>query len=131
MAYDEACSELFTALDEIDTALATRRYLCGSQVTLADVRLFTTLFRFDTVYYGLFKCNCRRIKDYEYLGAYLRDLYQLPGVAQTCDVDAVKQDYYGMLFPLNPGTIIPAGPDLGDLMVPHGRKAIGQTPSTV
>jgi glutathionyl-hydroquinone reductase len=130
-AYDQACGELFATLDDIDAALATRRYLCGHHVTLADVRLFTTLFRFDTVYYGLFKCNRRRIKDYQHLGAYLRDLYQLPGVAQTCDVDAVKQDYYGMLFPLNPGAIIPAGPDLGDLMVPHGREALGQTPSAV
>lgn len=130
-AYDQACSQLFEALDEIDAALATRRYLCGDQVTLADVRLFTTLYRFDTVYYGLFKCNRRRIKDYQHLGAYLRDLYQLPGVDQTCDVDAVKQDYYGMLFPLNPGAIIPAGPDLDDLRVPHGREAIGQMPSAV
>ncbi|WP_110987210.1 glutathione S-transferase family protein [Acaryochloris thomasi] len=131
IAYDEACGQLFTALDEIDAALATHRYLCGDHVTLADVRLFTTLYRFDTVYYGLFKCNRRRIKDYQYLGAYLRDLYQLPGVAETCNVEAVKRDYYGMLFPLNPGAIIPAGPDLEDLRVPHGRESVSQTPSAV
>lgn len=121
-AYDKACSEVFSTLDEIDLALSDSRYLCGDRVTLADVRLFTTLFRFDAVYFGLFKCNRRRIQDYKHLGAYLRDLYQLSGVAQTCDIDAVKRDYYGNLFPLNPGGIIPAGPDMTNLMEPHGRK---------
>ncbi len=111
-AYNSACNELFAVLDEIDESLATSRYLCGDSLTLADVRLFTTLFRFDIVYYGLFKCNLRRIQDYENLGPYLRDLYQLPAVADTCDIEAVKRDYYGNLFPLNPGGIIPAGPDL-------------------
>ncbi len=120
-AYDKACDEVFATLDEIDAVLAQRRYLCGDRVTLADVRLFTTLFRFDAVYFGLFKCNRRRIQDYQHLGAYLRDLYQLPGVAQTCDIDAVKRDYYGNLFPLNPGGIIPAGPDMASLMEPHRR----------
>ncbi|NEQ34207.1 MAG: glutathione S-transferase family protein, partial [Leptolyngbya sp. SIO4C5] len=100
--------------------------LCGAQLTLADVRLFTTLFRFDIVYYGLFKCNRRRIQDYTYLGPYLRDLYQLPGVAETCNLAAVKQDYYGNLFPLNPGGIIPDGPDISDLQAPHGREKLGQ-----
>jgi len=121
-AYDTACNELFSVLDEIDAALATSRYLCGDKVTLADVRLFTTLFRFDAVYYGLFKCNRRRIQDYEHLGAYLRDLYQLPGVPGTCSLEAVKRDYYGNLFPLNPGGIIPAGPDVSYLLEPHGRE---------
>nr|WP_245395611.1 glutathione S-transferase family protein [Anthocerotibacter panamensis] len=120
-AYDTACTELFTTLDELDAVLQTRRYLCGDRVTLADVRLFTTLFRFDVVYYGLFKCNRRRICDYPNLGAYLRDLYQLPGVAGTCDLESIKQDYYGNLFPLNPGGIIPAGPDMASLLEPHGR----------
>jgi len=125
-AYDEACNELFAALDEIDAALAMSRYLCGNGVTLADVRLFTTLFRFDVVYYGLFKCNRRRIQDYENLGPYLRDLYQLPGVADTCDLQAVKRDYYGNLFPLNPGGIIPAGPDMTRLLEPHDRESLGK-----
>ena len=125
VAYDEACNELFSALDEIDTALATRRYLCGDRLTLADIRLFTTLFRFDVVYYTLFKCNRRRIQDYENLGPYLRDLYQLPGVAGTCDLGAVKRDYYGNLFPLNPGGIIPAGPDAASFLQPHNRDRIG------
>jgi len=123
-AYEKACNELFAALDEIDATLETSRYLCGDNVTLTDVRLFTTLFRFDIVYYGLFKCNRRRIQDYQNLGAYLRDLYQLPGVAGTCDLESVKQDYYGNLFPLNPGGIIPSGPDMTNLLEPHARASI-------
>jgi len=117
-AYDRAVTELFEALDAIDQALAQRPYLCGDTVTLTDVRLFTTLFRFDVVYYSLFKCNRRRIQDYAHLGPYLRRLYQLPGVAATCDIEAVKRDYYGNLFPLNPGGIIPSGPDLEYLNTP-------------
>lgn len=128
-AYSKACDQLFIVLDEIDAALKTSRYLCGDRITLADVRLFTTLFRFDIVYYGLFKCNRRRIQDYEYLGAYLRDLYQLPGVAGTCDLESIKRDYYGNLFPLNPGGIIPSGPDLRNLLEPHGRDSIGKQPA--
>ncbi|NER32198.1 MAG: glutathione S-transferase family protein, partial [Symploca sp. SIO1C4] len=124
-AYEKACDELFATLDEIDTALEMNRYLCGNKVTLADVRLFTTLFRFDIVYYGLFKCNRYRIKDYRNLSSYLRDLYQLPGVADTCDLESVKRDYYGNLFPLNPGGIIPSGPDLKSLLEPHGRQDLG------
>lgn len=120
-AYEQACNQLFTILDEIDVVLETSRYLCGDRVTLADVRLFTTLFRFDVVYYGLFKCNRRRIQDYKNLGAYLRDVYQLPGVAKTCDLESVKRDYYGNLFPLNPGGIIPSGPDMASLLEPHYR----------
>jgi putative glutathione S-transferase len=129
-AYDKACDELFAALDEIDTALETSRYLCGDSVTLADVRLFTTLFRFDVVYYGLFKCNRRRIQDYKNLGAYLHDIYQLPGVAGTCDLESVKKDYYGNLFPLNPGGIIPSGPDMTSLLAPHGRESVGKEPAS-
>jgi len=125
-AYNQACDELFTVLDEIDAALSTNRYLCGDDVTLADVRLFTTLFRFDVVYYGLFKCNRRRIQDYKNLGPYLRDLYQLPGVAATCSLEDVKRDYYGNLFPLNPGGIIPSGPDVTSLLEPHGRESMNK-----
>lgn len=126
-AYEEACNQLFDTLNEIDATLATQRYLCGDQLTLADVRLFTTLFRFDSVYYGLFKCNRRRIQDYTHLGAYLRDLYQLPGVADICDLEAVKRDYYGNLFPLNPGGIIPVGPEMEHLRQPHDRATLGKT----
>jgi putative glutathione S-transferase len=127
-AYKQACDDLFTTLDEIEAALETNRYLCGDRLTLADVRLFTTLFRFDIVYYGLFKCNRHRIQDYPNLGAYLRDLYQLPGVADTCDLESVKRDYYGNLFPLNPGGIIPLGPDLRQLQEPHDRELLGKEP---
>lgn len=130
-AYDQACNELFEVLDEIDTALANQRYLCGDTLTLADVRLFPTLFRFDVAYYGLFKCNRRRIQDYQHLGPYLRDLYQRPGVADTCNLEAVKQSYYGFLFPLNPGGIIPLGPDITSLSDPHGREQMGKSPQAV
>lgn len=125
-AYDRACADLFTLLDELDAYLGQHRYLAGATLTLADVRLFPTLFRFDSVYYSLFKCSRRRIQDYVHLGAYLRDIYQQPGVAATCDLEAIKRDYYGSLFPLNPGGIIPAGPDLTALDAPHGREALGQ-----
>ncbi|AFY76584.1 putative glutathione S-transferase [Pleurocapsa sp. PCC 7327] len=124
-AYEKACNELFAVLDEIDAVLAGSRYLCGDRVTLADVRLFTTLFRFDIVYYGLFKCNRKRIRDYTNLGGYLCDLYQLPGVADTCNLEAVKREYYGNLFPLNPGGIIPIGPEITNLLEPHNRERVG------
>jgi glutathionyl-hydroquinone reductase len=124
-AYDRASHELFTMLDQIDTVLATQRYLCGDRLTLADVRLFTTLFRFDAVYYSLFKCDRRRIQDYKHLGGYLADLYQLDGVAGTCNLEQIKRDYYGNLFPLNPSGIIPTTPDISNLLKPHGRDQIG------
>jgi len=123
-AYEHACQALFATLDAIETTLATQRYLCGDRLTLADVRLFTTLIRFDLVYYGLFKCNLRRIQDYPHLSGYLRELYQLPGIADTCKLDLIKRDYYGNLFPLNPGGIIPLGPDLSPLTAPHGRDRV-------
>lgn len=125
-AYDTACDELFAALDEIEATLETSRYLCGNNITLADVRLFTTLLRFDAVYSELFKCNRRRIRDYQNLEAYLRDIYQLPNVADTCDIEAIKQDYYANLFPLNPGGIIPSGPDMSILLEPHHRESVGE-----
>lgn len=121
IAYEAAFNELFDTLDAIDATLATHRYLCGNLLTLADIRLFTTLIRFDIAYYGLFKCNRHRIAEYKNLSGYVRDIYQLPGVASTCDVDAIKQDYYGNLFPLNPGGIIPLGPDFANLAMPHER----------
>ena len=121
-AYNEACEQLFNTLDQIEQVLAHNRYLCGDRLTLADIRLFTTLIRFDVAYYGLFKCNRRRIEDYQYLSGYVRDLYQLPGVAETCNLEVIKQDYYGNLFPLNPGGIIPLGPEITSLVQPHGRE---------
>lgn len=120
-AYDEAVAELFETLDELDGTLSERRYLCGDVLTLADVRLFTTLIRFDVAYHGLFKCDRARIADYEHLSGYLREIYQMPGIAQTCDIEAVKRDYYGNLFPVNPGGIIPAGPGWKGLEKPHLR----------
>jgi glutathionyl-hydroquinone reductase len=125
-AYDQACNELFTTLDELELALEHSRYLCGDRLTLADIRLFTTLFRFDVVYYSLFKCDRRRIQDYPNLGSYLRDIYQLNGVAVTCKLEQVKQDYFGNLFPLNPGGIIPTTPDITNLLKPHNREQIGK-----
>jgi putative glutathione S-transferase len=82
------------------------------------------LFRFDLAYHGLFKCNQQRIQDYQNLGAYLPDIYQLPGIAATCDVESVKRDYYGNLFPLNPGGIIPTGLTANNLEQPHDRDVL-------
>lgn len=114
-AYDRAYTELFATLDRIDAVLASQPYLCGDSLTLADVRLFTTLIRFDLVYHTLFKCNRRRIRDYPHLQQYVRTIYQLPGIAATCDFPTILHDYYGKLFPLNPGGIIPQLPDLSYL----------------
>lgn len=119
-AYDEAVTGLFEALDRWDGVLAGRRYLCGDALTLADVCLFTTLLRFDPVYHGHFKCNIRRIVDYPSLWPYLRDVYQTPGVAGTCDLDHIKQHYYRSHPTVNPTRIVPRGPLL-DLSAPHGR----------
>ena len=123
-AYESAGQLLFETLDEIDQRLATQRYLCGDRLTLADVRLFPTLFRFDAVYHGLFKCDRQRLRDYPHLWPYARDLYQQPGVAATCDVDSVRRDYYGNLFPLNPGGIIPLGPNPKLWQQPHQRHRL-------
>ncbi|KKI98387.1 glutathione S-transferase family protein [Prochlorothrix hollandica] len=120
-AYEQACGELFEQLDELEATLQHQRYLCGDRLTLADIRLFTTLFRFDAVYYSLFKCSRRRIQDYAALGGYGRELYQLPGVAETCNLQQVKQDYFGNLFPLNPGGIVPQSSQSFDWLAPHDR----------
>lgn len=106
-AYELVCRELFAVLDEIELYLSSNRYLCGENLTLADVRLFTTLIRFDIVYYSLFKCSIKRIADYENLSRYVNDIFSLEGVKDTCDLETIKQDYFGNLFPLNPGGIIP------------------------
>ncbi len=127
-AYEDACTALFTTLDDMDALLGQQRYLCGDRLTLADVRLFTTLFRFDAVYHSLFKCDRRRIREYTHLWPYARDIYQQPGVAATCDIDTIRRDYFGNLFPLNPGGIIPLGPDPADWLQPSDR-APGNAPS--
>ena len=121
-AYEEAFRELFNALDELDRSLGSRRYLVGDRITEADWRLFTTLVRFDPVYVGHFKCNLRRIADYPHLSGYLRDLYQVPGVAETVNFTHIKHHYYRSHKTINPTGIVPAGPAL-DLTVPHGRGA--------
>lgn len=121
-AYEEAVGRLFEALDTLDERLGARRYLVGDRVTEADWRLFTTLVRFDAVYVGHFKCNLRRIADYRNLAGYLRELYQVPGVAETVSIDHIKRHYYTSHPTINPTGIIPAGPVLA-LEAPHGRAA--------
>jgi putative glutathione S-transferase len=119
-AYEEAFALLFATLDDLDRRLASQRYLTGERVTEADWRLFTTLVRFDAVYALHFKCNLRRVVDYPSLWPYLRDLYQVPGVAETVDFDHIKRHYYLTHTSINPTGIVPAGPAL-DLTQPHGR----------
>lgn len=126
-AYNLAVESLFAALDKVDAHLATSRYLCGGIFTLADVRLFTTLFRFDPVYQILFKCSKQKLAEYAHLHEYMRDVYQIPGVAATCDMDAIMHGYYKVLFPLNPGGISPAVPRVADsraLLEPHRRHEL-------
>jgi putative glutathione S-transferase len=122
-AYEEAARDVFATLDELDARLATRRYLTGARVTEADWRLFTTLARFDAVYFGHFKCNVRRIVDYANLWGYVRDLYQTPGVAETVNVDYYKRHYYGSHKTINPHSIIPLGPTV-DFSAPHDRERL-------
>ncbi len=122
--YEQAFDALFAALDELDERLAGQRYLLGEKTTEADWRLFTTLVRFDAVYVGHFKCNLRRVADYPNLSGYLRDLYQVPGVAGTVDFHHIKRHYYASHTMINPTGIVPKGPAL-DLDVPHGRDKLG------
>ncbi len=110
--YEEAVSTLFDALDTLEARLATQRYLVGDTITEADWRLFTTLVRFDAVYVGHFKCNIRRIIDYPNLWGYLRDLYQVPGIAETVNMAHIKAHYYTSHASINPTGIIPLGPDI-------------------
>jgi putative glutathione S-transferase len=119
-AYQEAFHALFEALDELDATLDRRRYLAGDRITEADWRAFTTLVRFDPVYVGHFKCNRQRIADYPNLSGYLRELYQVPGVAGTVNMTHIKRHYYESHTTINPTGIVPLGPAL-DLDAPHGR----------
>lgn len=120
-AYEEAFDELFAGLDELEDRLSRSRYLIGNTMTEADWRLFTTLIRFDAVYYGHFKCNLREISDYPNLSNYLRDLYQTPGIAETVDMLHIKAHYYASHNMINPTRIVPKGPDL-DFSGPHDRN---------
>lgn len=119
-AYEEAFDQLFAALDDCEQRLSQQRYLVGNTLTEADWRFFTTLLRFDAVYYGHFKTNLRRIIDYPNLWNYLRDLYQHPGVAETVDIPHIKLHYYGSHAKVNPTGIVPKGPEI-DFMQPHDR----------
>ena len=122
-AYEEAATAVFAALDRLEGRLTTRRYLLGSRLTEADIRLFTTLIRFDPVYHGHFKCNRRRIVDYPNLWGFLRDVYQTPGIAETVHVDFIKRHYYGSHANLNPSRIVPIGPEL-NYETAHGRERL-------
>lgn len=119
--YEHEVRNLFTALDKLEVKLGDQRYLVGDQITEADWRLFTTLIRFDSVYYGHFKCNLKRLSDYENLWSYTRELYQWPGVADTVNFDHIKQHYYRSHGTINPNGIVPLGPVL-DLDRPSSRR---------
>jgi glutathionyl-hydroquinone reductase len=122
-AYVEAVEALFAALDSLDNTLSTQRYLCGSTLTEADWRLFTTLIRFDAVYVGHFKCNIRRIVDYPNLSGYLRELYQIPGITETVNFEHIKRHYYFSHTMINPTQVVPLGPEL-DLFTAHNREQL-------
>lgn len=119
-AYESAVFPLFETLDWLETRLSDQRYLVGGIITEADWRLFTTLVRFDPVYVGHFKCNLKRIVDYPNLSNYLRDLYQVAGVAETVNMEHIKSHYYGSHDTVNPTGVVPAGPII-DNMKPHDR----------
>lgn len=122
-AYAEAYLEVFAELDHIDAHLAFHRYLCGDTLTEADIRLFTTLIRFDAVYHGHFKCNRQRLEDYPNISGYVREIYQLSGVAATVDFDHIKRHYYASHGTINPTAVVPLGPDI-DYTRAHGREAL-------
>ncbi len=125
-AYEEAVTELFEHLDRWENVLEQQRYLCGDKLTEADICMFTTLLRFDAVYSTHFKCNLRRIVDYPNLWGYLRDLYQHPGVKETCNLDHIKRHYYKSHPKVNPTLIVPKGPIL-DFEGEHGRDRLYTT----
>ncbi|MBS0170837.1 MAG: glutathione S-transferase family protein [Nitrospira sp.] len=121
--YERAARSLFAALDQLETKLSQHRYLFGRQFVESDWRLFVTLIRFDAVYHGHFKCNVRRIIDYPNLSGYLKDLYQVNGIADTVNFDHIKRHYYMTHDDINPTRIVPIGPQL-DLESPHGRDTL-------
>jgi len=119
-AYEEAFGALFAVLDRLDQSLGQRRYLAGDSISEVDWRLFPTLIRFDSVYFGHFKCNQKRIADFDNLSGYLRELYQIEGVADTVEMDQIKRHYYYSHDSVNPTRVVPVGPDI-DLLAPHNR----------
>jgi len=122
-AYDEAVAGVFETLDWLEERLARQRYLMGKQLTEADIRLFTTLVRFDEVYHGHFKCNRRRIVDYPNLWGFTREIFQLPGIAATVNMEHIKRHYYESHQTINPTGVVPIGP-APDFAAPHGRDAL-------
>ncbi|MEV4125953.1 glutathione S-transferase C-terminal domain-containing protein [Nocardia sp. NPDC049707] len=127
-AYEAAYDRLFAGLDRLSERLTTQRYLVGDTITEADVRLFTTLVRFDPVYHGHFKTNRSKLTEMPVLWAYARDLYQTPGFGDTIDFDQIKAHYYLVHADINPTQIVPKGPELTDWLIPHGREALGGKP---
>ena len=122
-AYAAAAQIVFATLDLLEARLADQRFLFGDRMVETDWRLFCTLVRFDAVYHGHFKCNVRRIADYPHLQSYLRDHYQVPGIADTVDFDHIKRHYYITHPEINPTQIVPIGPAL-DLSLPHHRDRL-------
>ena len=127
-AYDKSFQRLFTALDWLEERLTGRRYLMGDTITEADVRLFTTLARFDAVYHGHFKTNRNKLTELPALWAYARDLFQTPGFGDTTDFPQIKEHYYVVHSDINPTQIVPAGPDTSNWLTPHGREELGGSP---
>ena len=127
-AYNKAYDRLFAALDWLTERLTNQRFLVGDTITEADVRLFTTLARFDPVYHGHFKCNREKLAEMPVLWAYARDLFQTPGFGDTIDFDHIKRHYYMVHTDINPTQIVPAGPDLANWLTPHDRAALGGRP---
>jgi putative glutathione S-transferase len=127
-AYDAAYRQLFDRLDWLSERLSRRRYLVGDTITEADVRLFTTLARFDAVYHGHFKCNRQKLAEMPTLWAYARDLFQTPGFGDTIDFDHIKRHYYCVHRDINPTGIVPLGPDPSGWLTPHGREELGGRP---
>ncbi|WP_340374253.1 glutathione S-transferase C-terminal domain-containing protein [Streptomyces sp. SS7] len=126
--YEEACAAVFRRLELLGARLGRQRYLVGDTITEADVRLFTTLVRFDAVYHGHFKCNRWKLTEDPVLWAYARDLYQTPGFGDTVDFDHIKRHYYQVHTGINPTRIVPVGPDLAGWTTPHGRERLGGRP---
>jgi glutathionyl-hydroquinone reductase len=124
-AYDEAYQRLFDGLDWLEERLTVSRYLMGDRITEADVRLFTTLARFDAVYHGHFKCNRNKLTEMPALWAYARDLFQTPGFGETIDFAQIKAHYYVVHTDINPSGIVPTGPDVSGWVTPHGREQLG------
>ena len=127
-AYEKAYHRLFDRLDWLSERLSGQRFLLGDTITEADVRLFTTLVRFDPVYHGHFKCNRHKLTEMPVLWAYARDLFQTPGFGDTIDFDHIKRHYYVVHRDINPTGIVPAGPDLSGWLLEHGRASLGGRP---